>query len=401
MSRVVLIGTYDTKDEKLLFLRDRLVESGVNPVLVDVGVGEAAGVKRDVSNHDIAAAAGANLEELRAAGDRGKAVDAMMRGCAAKIAEMHAASPIDGILAIGGSAGTTIATAAMRALPAGVPKMMVSTLASGDVRPYVDTKDIAMMYSITDFTGLNRLSRRILANAAHAVAGMANGAVPEADSDKPMVAATMFGVTTPCVNRVHSLLDAKGYEVVVFHATGSGGRSMEGLLADGFFEGVIDITTTELADELAGGVLSAGPDRMEIAGQRGLPQVISLGAMDMVNFGPKDSVPEKFKGRLFYEHNPTVTLMRTTPEECAQLGEIVAKKASAAKGPVTILIPLRGVSAIDAEGQVFYDADADRALFNAVRANAEENVTVVEVDAHINDDAFADALVDTFLSQRS
>ncbi len=398
MSRVVVIGTFDTKGTELAFLRDRLIESDLRPLLIDIGIQAAPEFEVDVSDKEIAAHAGADIEQLRRTGDRGIAIDTMMRGAAAAVATLHASDPIAGVLAIGGSAGTTIATAAMRALPVGVPKLMVSTLASGDVQPYVGTKDIAMMYSVTDFTGLNRLSRRILSNAAHAMAGMAKSTASEEHEDLPIVAATMFGVTTPCVDRVCELLEPHGYEPIVFHATGSGGRSMEELVADGYIEAVLDITTTELADELVGGVLSAGPDRMEIAGRRGLPQVISLGALDMVNFGPRETVPDRFCGRLFYEHNPTVTLMRTTEDECRELGRIVAQKASKANGPVAILIPLRGVSAIDKEGQVFYDARADTALFEAVRENAQNNVRVVDVDAHINDVAFADAIVSQFVA---
>ncbi len=402
MKRVALIGTFDTKGAELAFLRERIRAGGLTPVLVDVGVIGAAETEVDVSRESIARYAGAELSVLQAGGDRGVAVDAMMRGAAVAIQELHSDSPLAGVLGIGGSAGTTIATAVMRALPVGVPKVMVSTLASGDVRPYVGTKDIAMMYSVTDFTGVNRLSRTILTNAANAVIGMAQGGeeVGAVVGERPLVAATMFGVTTPCVDRVAHALEGRGCEALVFHATGSGGRSMEELIADGFIEGVLDITTTELADELVGGVLSAGPERMEIAGKLGVPQVISLGALDMVNFGPKDSVPEKFRERQFYEHNPTVTLMRTTPEECAELGRMVATKARASTGPVVIVIPLRGVSAIDSEGGVFYDAAADEALFEAVRTHAARNVDVIEVDAHINDPVFADALVEQFMARR-
>ncbi|HHY91968.1 MAG TPA: UPF0261 family protein, partial [Firmicutes bacterium] len=295
----------------------------------------------------------------------------------------------DGIISMGGSAGTTIGTAAMQALPVGLPKVMVSTLASGDTRPYVGTKDITMMYSVVDISGLNRLSRRILGNAARAVAGMVQAEAEEAATDKPIITATMFGVTTPCVTAAREYLESRGYEVLVFHATGSGGRAMEGLIEDGFVSGVLDITTTEWCDELVGGVLTAGPHRLEAAGKKGIPQVVSVGALDMVNFGPPDTVPEKFKGRRFYQHNPTVTLMRTTVEENAELGRIIAEKLNAATGPTVVVLPLKGVSMIDAEGKAFWDPEADAALFDALRDNLRPDIRLVELDAHINDPEFA------------
>jgi uncharacterized protein (UPF0261 family) len=307
---------------------------------------------------------------------------------------------IAGVLAIGGSAGTSIATAGMRELRTGVPKLMVSTLASGDTRPYVGTSDIAMLYPVGDFTGLNRLTRGILANAANAMAGMCSLPLPKAAAGdaRTVLAATMFGVTTPCVNSVRERLEAAGFEVLVFHATGTGGQAMERLIRDGLIRGVVDVTTTELADELVGGVLSAGPHRLEIAGQLGIPQVISVGALDMVNFGPPDSVPERFHERTFYRHNPTVTLMRTTAEENARLGRIIAEKANAARGPVSIVLPLRGVSAIDAAGQPFYNPEADAALFEALRRHANNKVKIIEMDAHINDPEFAARMVAELLS---
>jgi uncharacterized protein (UPF0261 family) len=284
----------------------------------------------------------------------------------------------------------------MRALPVGVPKMMVSTLASGDTSPYVDTKDIAMMYSVVDIAGINSLSRQILTNAAGAIVGMINTEVPVAD-DKPLIAATMFGVTTPCVTKAREILEAAGYEVLVFHATGTGGRAMEDLVRGGFIVGVLDVTTTELADELVGGVLSAGPNRLEAAGNHGVPQVIAPGALDMVNFGPPDTVPEKFKNRKFYQHNPTITLMRTTVDENAALGKMMARKLSQAKGQTTVIIPKRGVSAIDAQGQPFDSPEARTAWIQNLKQNVTDNVTVIEMDNNINDDAFATRLAETLL----
>jgi uncharacterized protein (UPF0261 family) len=269
---------------------------------------------------------------------------------------------------------------------------MVSTMASGNVAPYVDVKDITMMYSVVDVAGLNRISRRIFANAAGAISGMVEQAVPAA-VDKPLITATMFGVTTPCVTLFRESMEAKGYEVLVFHATGSGGRAMEALIADGFITGVADISTTEWCDELVGGVLAAGPARLDAAAAKGVPQVVSLGALDMVNFGPWDTVPAQFKSRTLYKHNTTVTLMRTTAEECAELGRIIAGKLNKTTGPTALFVPLKGVSMIDAEGQPFHAPEADQALFAALRQHLDRSkVELVELDCHINDPEFADAM---------
>src|SRR5439155_14799419 len=287
--------------------------------------------------------------------------------------------------------GSSIAARAMRALPVGVPKLLVSTVASGDTRPYVGGVDGTMMYSVVDISGVNSVSARIMANAAAAIAGMAGATVPQLDG-KPLVAATMFGVTTPCVTRARERLEELGYEVLVFHATGAGGQSLEALVRDGFLAGVLDTTTTELADELVGGVLSAGPDRLEAAGEAGVPQVVSLGALDMVNFGPRETVPPQFEGRNLYVHNPTVTLMRTTPEECRELGRRIGSKLSAARGPTALFVPLKGVSMIAVEGQPFYDPEADEALLVGLHETLEPSVEVNEVDADVNDPPFAEAM---------
>lgn len=394
MPTVVLIGTLDTKGTEYAFLRQRLREHGCEVVLVDAGVFGEPQTVPDVTREAVARAAGVELAELVARADRGYAIATMARGATAVVQELFQAGRLHAILALGGSGGSAIATAAMRALPIGVPKLMVSTLASGDTRPYVGASDIAMLYPVVDIAGINRISERILTNAAAAIAGMAQAyetyqpMVPS----KPLVAATMFGVTTPCVTEARQELETRGYEVLVFHATGTGGQAMEGLVKGGFLAGVLDITTTELADELVGGVLSAGPERLEAAGAAGIPQVVSLGALDMVNFGPRDTVPERFRQRRLYQHNPTVTLMRTTPEECAELGKIIAQKLNAARGPVAVFIPLRGFSAIDVEGKPFYDPEADRALIEALKANLAPHVEVHEWDTDINDPAFARAM---------
>ncbi len=345
MATVVLLGTLDTKGAEYAFLRERISAAGCGVIVVDAGVTASSPIA-DIGSDAVAAAAGDDRAALAAAGDRGAAMAAMTRGAVEVVHRLHADGRLDGILGLGGSGGSSLVSAAMRALPVGVPKLLVSTMASGDTRPYVGTSDIAMLYSVVDIAGINRISERILGNAAAAIAGMARASATfeSGIEAKPLIGATMFGVTTPCVTVAREILEARGYEVLVFHATGSGGRAMEALVRARFITGVLDITTTELADELVGGVLSAGPDRLEAAGALGVPQVVSLGALDMANFGPLDTVPERFRDRNLYVHNETVTLMRTTEAECAELGRIIARKLNAASGPLTVFIPtLRGV----------------------------------------------------------
>jgi uncharacterized protein (UPF0261 family) len=392
---VVLVGTLDTKGVEYDYLRSRLREQGVDVVLVDAGVMGEPLAEPDIGRDEVARAAGAEVTELAATGDRGAAVETMARGAAEIVKRLRAEGRLDGILGLGGSGGSAIATYAMRQLPIGVPKVMVSTVASGDTRPYVGAVDVTMMYSVVDIAGINQISARILTNAAAAIAGMADAqAIEIADTGRPLVGATMFGVTTPCVTRARERLEELGYEVLVFHATGTGGQSMEALIRGGFIAAALDATTTELADDLVGGVLSAGPDRLEAAGEVGIPQVVSLGALDMVNFGPMETVPERFRERRLYVHNPTITLMRTTPEECAELGRRIARKLNAARGPVSLFVPLRGISLIAVEGQVFYDPDADEALLAALREDLDDSVDVRELNTDINDPAFAEAMAD-------
>ena len=394
MATVVLLGTLDTKGEEYDFLRRTVREEGGDVLLVDTGILGVPLAEPDVSREEVAEAAGADARELAESGDRGAAVEAMARGAAEIVKELHAQGRLDAVLALGGSGGTAIATQAMRELPVGVPKLMVSTMASGDTRPYVGAVDITLMYSVVDIAGLNPISERILGNAAAAAAGMARSQGPQAEAEKPLVGATMFGVTTPSVTEARKRLEELGYEVLVFHATGTGGQSMEALMRSGFITASLDITTTELADELVGGVLSAGPDRLEAAGELGIPQVVSLGALDMVNFGPFETVPAEFRDRLLYKHNPTVTLMRTTPEECATLGRVIAEKLNQARGPLTVFVPLKGVSLIATEGQVFYDPAADEALFGALREHLDPDFDLRELDLDINDPEFAQAMAD-------
>lgn len=392
---VLLIGTLDTKGTEVAYVRDLLREAGVPVTVADAGVLGPPAFAAEITRETVFAAAGVDHSAVKSTGDRGKAVAHAAAGVARLAADLHRNGKLSGVFSLGGSAGTTIGTAAMRAVPVGVPKLMVSTLASGQVQPYVGTRDVMMLHSVVDIAGLNRISRAVLDNAVTAMIGMAMarraGGVAAPSPEKPVVAATMFGVTTPCVEAARKQLEAAGYEVLVFHATGTGGRTLEELVRDGLIAGVLDITTTELADELAGGVLSAGPDRLTAAALAKVPQVISVGALDMVNFGPPQTVPEKYKSRRFHQHNPTVTLMRTTPEEMDRLGKEIAEKASAAQGPTAVLLPLRGVSAIDAEGKSFWWPEADRALFQSMRNWVAPGVEVIELDLHINDPAFAAA----------
>jgi uncharacterized protein (UPF0261 family) len=395
---VVLVGTLDTKGDEYAFLRSRLEDAGLQVVLVDVGTLGPPRTTPDVAREEVAAAAGLDLAAL--AGDRGAAVEAMCAAAPVVVRRLFDEGRCQGVLAAGGSGNTAIATAAMRALPIGVPKVMVSTMASGDTSGYVDVSDVVMVPAVTDVAGLNSVSARVLAGAAAALAGMVTAPAVDLGEHRPAVAATMFGVTTPAVTAAREELDRRGYEVLVFHATGTGGRTMESLVEAGLVAGVLDLTTTELADDLVGGVLSAGPHRLEAAGRLGVPQVVSLGALDMVNFGPRDTVPERFAGRTFYVHNPTVTLMRTTPEECAELGRRVAARLSAATGPVALYVPLRGISAIAVEGGAFFDPAADEALFTAVREHLAPSVELHEIDTDVNDPAFAAAMaarLDDFL----
>jgi uncharacterized protein (UPF0261 family) len=390
---VVLVGTLDTKGLELQFVRDLLRDQGVETLIIDAGSLGPPSFPPDIDREQIFANAGTSSEEIRTAGDRGNAVAAAARGVAIVIKKLQEEGRVDAILAIGGSAGTTIGTSAMRALPFGVPKVMVSTLASGQVKPFVGGSDIFMLHSVADIAGLNRLTRTVLSNAANAVFGMisARSKIHEAD-DKPVIGATMFGVTTPCVDRARRALELAGCEVLVFHATGVGGQAMEGLARDGKLAAVLDLTTTELADEQVGGILSAGPDRLEAAGLAGIPQIVSVGALDMVNFGPRDTVPERFADRKFHVHNANVTLMRTTPAECAAIGARMVEILGRSRGPVVMMLPLGGVSALDMPGKPFYDPQADSALFEAIRMGLAKHshVRLIERPEAINDPAFAD-----------
>jgi len=392
MKRVYVVGTADTKGEELAYVAERVAAAGGTPVLVDVGIRTPQG-PTDVSSSEVASHHPDGAEAVLGLDDRGGAVAAMGEAFARFVGTRD---DIAAILGIGGGGGTSIVTAGMRVLPVGLPKLMVSTLASGDVSPYVDVSDIAMMYSVTDIAGLNRISRQVLANAAYAIAGMARAEVPAAES-KPAIGLTMFGVTTTCVTQATELLRGD-YDCLVFHATGTGGRAMEKLVDNGHLAGIIDVTTTEVCDHLFGGALSAGPDRLGAIARTGIPYVGSVGALDMVNFGPFDTVPERYRSRNLYRHNPQVTLMRTTAEENRQMAEWIAERLNRCSGPVRILIPEKGVSAIDTPGQPFHDAEADAVLFDTLEARLQrsENRRLERLPYHINDPDFSAALVENF-----
>ena len=398
MARILLPGTLDTKGEEYAFIRELLRARGHEPIVMDLGILEEPAFTPDISAAHVAKEGGGSLDELRARKDRGTAVDVMLAGARRLTRDLYKAQQFDGVLGLGGGGGTTMITALMRELPVGVPKVMVSTMASGNTSPYVDVKDITMMYSVVDIAGLNPLARRVLANAAGAICGMLEQELPNVSGARPLIAATMFGVTTPCVTAARKRLEDAGFDVLVFHATGSGGRAMEGLISDGYFAGVLDVTTTEWCDEIVGGVLSAGPERLTAAGLKGVPQVVSVGALDMVNFGAYETVPERFRSRTLYRHNATVTLMRTSEEECAKVGRMLAAQLNRATGPVLLVLPLRGVSMLDAEGQPFHNPGANHALFDALRSNVGPNVRVMELDMHINDPEFARSLADELLA---
>lgn len=394
---VVIIGTLDTKGTEVAFLKSFIEAAGYRAVVIDAGVLEPPPFAPEVTREEVAGAGGGNVEELVEA-KQAHAMEIMRRGAAKIVVEMYAKSKLNGIIAIGGGQGTALGTTAMRNLPIGIPKVMVSTLASGDTRPYVGTKDITMIHSVVDIAGLNRISRKILQNAAGAICGMVAARAEEVTSDKPLIGITMFGVTTPCVMAAKEILENNGYETMVFHCTGTGGKALEELIEAGEVDGVLDVTTTELADELAGGVLSAGPDRLEAAGKRGIPQIIAPGALEMVNFGKKDTVPRGYQQRNLYSHTPMVTLMRTNVEENKRLGEMIARKANKASGPTAVAIPLRGFSAYDAAGMHFYHPEANGAFIEALKSSLSSKVQLIEMDYHINDQEFAHKIANLLMA---
>lgn len=394
---VVLVGSLDTKGDEFQFVRDLIQAQGLETILVDFGVLGDPVFEADVSSEQVARAGGSSLIELRQKEDKTLAMRTMTDGLAAVVADLYNQDRLGAILGMGGGGGTSIATAAMRELPTGIPKLMVSTVAAGDVAQYVGTRDITMMPSVVDVAGLNSISRQIYVNAAGAIAGMVKAEVAQVMNEKPLITASMFGNTTECVTRARQRLEDQNYEVLVFHATGTGGRTMEALIADGFIMANLDITTTELADEVCGGVLSAGPERMLASAQAGIPTVLVPGCVDMANFWARDTVPERYQSRQLYEWNPNITLLRTNIDENRQMGEMIANAANQSTGPVAILIPLKGVSQLDSPGGDFWDPEADNACFQAIKDNLKKDIPVVEVDHNINDPEFADIAVELLL----
>ncbi len=399
---IALLGTMDTKGVEHGFVAELICARGHDTLVIDLGTDGPPQLAPDISRDEVAALAGLDLAAIVARHDRGEAVAAMSQAAPLILSKLHAEGRIDGVLSLGGGGGTAIATAGMRALPLGFPKLMVSTLASGNTAQYVGVKDIVMMPSIVDVAGLNRISRTILSRAAGAICGMVESAAAPAQpggDDRPIIVASMFGNTTECVQHAKKILEGAGYEVLVFHATGIGGRTMESLIESGLVSGVLDVTTTEWADELVGGFLGAGPARLEAAARRGIPAVVAPGCLDMVNFHGPETVPARFAGRTLYKHNPQVTLMRTNAGECAQLGRILAEKVNLSTGPVTVLLPKTAISVISAPGQPFHDPDADAALFDAIKSGLRRDIPVVELDCTINDPAFAEACAKALLTQ--
>lgn len=393
---VALIGALDTKGPDYAFVKQEIESRGHKTYVINTGILGDPLFKPDVTSDEVAKAGGVQLEELRLKNDKSLAMNVMTKGIASIIQDLFQRGIIDAGLAMGGSNGTVIGTAALRELPLGVPKVMISTVASGDTQPYVGISDILMFPSILDVSGVNRFSARIYANAVGALIGMLE-TVPPQKKGKPLITASMFGNTTTAVNQCQEILEQNKYEVLVFHATGIGGKTMETLVNQGYITGMLDITTTELADELVGGVLTAGPTRMDAAAQWGVPQVVAPGCLDMVNFWGMDTVPESFRDRILYQWNPNITLMRTTPEENEVLGRIFAQKVNRSTASAAIFLPLKGISELDAPGKEFWWPEADQALFESIKSHVNSDIPVYELDCNINDPAFSKAASEKLL----
>lgn len=394
---VVLVGSLDTKGEEFAFVKGLIEQTGLNTVVVDFGVMGDPSFEPDVTRRELVEAAGGDLAYLASGDHKDEAMQTMATGLAVAVRRLYDEGKLDGIIGMGGSGGTSIATAGMRTLPVGVPKVMVSTVGGGDVSAYAGTKDITFMPSIVDVAGINSISSTIYANAAGAIAGMVKMEQPEMGEAKPLITASMFGNTTEAVNRARKLMERNGYEVLVFHATGTGGKTMESLIADGYIVGSLDITTTELADAICGGVFDAGMERGMAASKAGIPAVLVPGCVDMANFWGMETVPEKYKDRNLYAWNPNVTLMRTNLEENVKMGELIAAAANAATAPVAILLPLKGVSMLDSPGGRFWDPEADRACYDTIKQQVKADIPVIELDYNINDPEFADKAAETLL----
>ncbi len=397
MKTVVTPGALDTKGADYEFLVRGIRSYGVDALTVDFGVLGDPPFIPDVTNAEVARAAGVELSILRESKDKTLAMRVMAEGLSRILSRLYEEQRLDGVCGMGGTGGTTILSAGVRGLPIGIPKLLISTAASGDVSAYVGSADVTLMHSVVDVAGLNRISREIYTNAAAAIAGMVQAVRPEPAGERPLVAASMFGNTTACIDRARGSLDRAGYEVLVFHATGSGGRTMQRLAAEGLLAGLLDLTTTDLADEVCGGVFSAGPERVQIGAPSAIPVVLAPGCVDMCNFGPRASVPREYNSRLLYEWNANVTLMRTNVEENRRIGGLIAETANRCTGAAVVLLPLRGVSMLDSQGGQFWDQAADAACFDAIRSQLNKGIPVIEVDSNINDPIFADRAVEVFL----
>ena len=394
---VVIVGALDTKGAEFSLIKDLIEEAGVGTLVVDFGVMGKPAFEPDVGRSEVCAAAGGDLSYLAAGDHKDEAMATMAKGLATTVRKLYDDGRLDGIIGMGGSGGTSLATAAMRELPVGVPKIMVSTVGGGDVSAYSGTKDITFMPSIVDVAGINSISRTIYANAAGAIAGMVQRETPAGGAEKPLITASMFGNTTTAVDHARGILEAAGYEVLVFHATGIGGKTMESLITDGYIKASLDITTTELADTVCGGVFDAGPERVTAASRAGIPAVVVPGCVDMANFGGIETVPEHYKQRQLYQWNPDVTLLRTNAEENTTIGEMLAAAVNGATAPVAVLVPLGGVSMLDSNGERFWDPEADRACFDAIRKNLKTGVTYIEDEHNINDPEFSGRVANTLL----
>ena len=389
---IAVVGTFDTKGKELSYIKNVIESLGADTLCIDTGIFETD-FDIDITCGELAREVDADIHKLRERNDRGENVDTQCRALEKLLPRLYAEDKIDAAISAGGSGGTSIVAPAFRALPIGVPKIIVSTMAASSTgHTYIGESDLILIPSIVDVAGLNSISTQIYDNAAKAIVGMASLEHENTHENKPLIAATMFGNTTPAVNYAREYMEEQGYEVLVFHATGSGGKTMEHLIDQGFFDGVLDITTTEWNDELFGGVLAAGPNRLESAGKLGVPQIVSVGAIDEINFGHIDTLPEAMKSRNIYKHNPMVTLVRTTPEENKAVGEKIAEKLNMSNGPTVLIYPLKGNGYLSEEGMPFYDAEADAALLQALRDNLDpEKVTLIELDTHINNKEFGEA----------
>ncbi len=395
---VVIVGALDTKGAEFSLIKDLIEAEGLRTLVVDFGVMGSPAFAPDVSRAEVAAAGSGDLARLAGGGHKDEAMQVMADGLAVVVRRLYDEGRLDGIIGMGGSGGTSIATTAMRTLPVGVPKVMVSTVGGGDVSAYAGTKDITFMPSIVDVAGINSISRAIYTNAAGAIAGMVKMEAPAGQAGRPLIAASMFGNTTKAVDHARGILEASGYEVLVFHATGTGGKTMESLISDGYIVGSLDMTTTELADTVCGGVFDAGPERCLAASRAGIPAVLVPGCVDMANFASVESMPERYRSRTLYRWNPNVTLLRTNVEENTQIGAMIAAAANASSAPVAIVLPLKGVSMLDSPGGEFWDSAADKACFDTIKQQVRPGIPVIELDHNINDPEFSAAVADTLLN---